>query len=1417
MCERSDCAPPEIFSAIRFKALDYVFETSTTLKVTLNLLALPTPYLTGGHDLYPHSGRVPDVTYRMPWIRGKVISSCRLFISGSVLEDLGGKNQPVHSLERFTVEADVEIVPSSNPDSLDQEQFVCLNKQIDDACQERFSKRTADQEGPDSKTKDLFLPEELMTPDLLAQFKRHLPSLKAKLSRLKTLPVADPLLSSTGISISEDSMFSCFRRCASYQEPPAAGAVSADARGDVQEQFVKQPLLEAESLLLPPVVDSLQLSPRNYTAFSTVCGCLSSSPEPLGEQRPVLDLLRIPSLSGISVDISQFDERQEDRKESSTSGRLIELQCSGEVVSPAGAELDVILSPTPKKNTDHISLSTAHLQEEELPPFGPISLLSARTRCEMKKMLWSSEKHLTSVLRFLLSEPPSCEPAAGFQPLCEAMRVIELQKENVSSAKLELQLEPESPEIVVGKRLEFVERMMSEVPTDRKVEKEDFRSLGPEDEEDEDLYKVQLVDAVSPNKAHLQQEDAVDSSPSSSFKTRQSAHSSEWTLPTRSQVGDNPRSLIYTKPEPEKNLDPLSDFLMLRTQRLPSAGATSPASGISESAGEAKHPTPEKEQQPPPEETQTADRKPAYVSRAERGDVCREHPPAALTTSRLEDSNLQEKRNSGVIQVQPTESQRRAYAELLAFARPRLASAIQLGLNFSSWGDFSCLAPDQSHFLLKQQERALCRTPAEITEHVKDQERLFNLAALIHVLVTFKELLLKCDLSVAVEYLTKAAEACADAGLLQLLKRLQIVLFLSHKKEESNFKLLKLQQLLAERLQSRKGDGRTGKILVMLSVESNETSSMMVSSLSKVTGAAVSSVCPDEDKKKLNGASVVSSVRDSDCVLAFERHIGADFPWSCFSLLVEFDRPGQSPWSTVCSERSVGHFSFTTSLSDADSEKVSWRLEENVPFVLLVTEGLLNSPLLLQTLESGFGVSVLERSPSLTLQKLGGIHNYAVITVDESTAIIIQEQEELGQDGASEGLVMRLSALSLQYSCCWLILHCPDSQDGGFSSEAFNNLVLVYSSLVLFGMKSEELDVKVLIVSEVLEMAQFINRICFSTLMSKDGDPRSHLSRDWLTVSPSQEEECLSQFPCINPLVSQLMLHRAPSLQWLLGADLPQLQQLLPEVPHKVLKLFSDITSLYSSDPEPPAPLTTVDETNQQTGPFRSPQTFGAEPEFMSCLHPEPFTSFLCGATNPDDLFPTQDSSDFKFDLNGSFGSPVVDLLTNWTRRDPWKEEEEEKKPPVWRGRAGAAGRVVERTPDAWTLRDSPYNHSSDLHAADSPVSLEPRFSYRPALLQPATGHSGDLQHPQSSHLSYSRRPPAEVRWEQSYDGISGAGGTAAGSSSRGSVFWEDPERKRSGAAAGLVGSVLTPLKKGRLSYERVPGRKDGQTRLKLF
>lgn len=47
----------------------------------------------------------------------------------------------------------------------------------------------------------------------------------------------------------------------------------------------------------------------------------------------------------------------------------------------------------------------------------------------------------------------------------------------------------------------------------------------------------------------------------------------------------------------------------------------------------------------------------------------------------------------------------------------------------------------------------------------------------------------------------------------------------------------------------------------------------------------------------------------------------------------------------------------------------------------------------------------------------------------------------------------------------------------------------------------------------------------------------------------------LLDFPSVNPLVAQLMLNKGPSLNWILLATLCQLQELLPEVPEKVLKV----------------------------------------------------------------------------------------------------------------------------------------------------------------------------------------------------------------------------------------------------------------------
>ena len=60
------------------------------------------------------------------------------------------------------------------------------------------------------------------------------------------------------------------------------------------------------------------------------------------------------------------------------------------------------------------------------------------------------------------------------------------------------------------------------------------------------------------------------------------------------------------------------------------------------------------------------------------------------------------------------------------------------------------------------------------------------------------------------------------------------------------------------------------------------------------------------------------------------------------------------------------------------------------------------------------------------------------------------------------------------------------------TSEGFNNLLLVYSSLVLFGFKSEDLDVKVTYISALFKISLSIHfrsgcqgNIHFSSLQNK--------------------------------------------------------------------------------------------------------------------------------------------------------------------------------------------------------------------------------------------------------------------------------------------------------------------------------------------
>lgn len=234
---------------------------------------------------------------------------------------------------------------------------------------------------------------------------------------------------------------------------------------------------------------------------------------------------------------------------------------------------------------------------------------------------------------------------------------------------------------------------------------------------------------------------------------------------------------------------------------------------------------------------------------------------------------------------------------------------------------------------------------------------------------------------------------------------------------------------------------------------------------------------------------------------------------------------------------------------------------------------------------------------------------------------------------------------------------------------------------------------------------------------------------------------------------------------------------------------------------------------------------------------PQQDTSFLFGAASVHNSFSDTASAEgvpkrhFRFKMNPSFASPD----TYVHKSDLWKEERDELS--GWGSRAGAMGKVVGRE-EFWRSSTHPKTSMKYLHSDnDSPFKADSTFGYNQVNI------NCDLQ-----QMSNSLSSPAEVMlWGQ---GLStnetphnNGGMMTRASLNYGSKSFVGRERKRSGDAGPLVGTgkrffslcmiktttltqryicvfnfaEMTPIKRSRLSYERVTGRSDGQTRLKLL
>ncbi|CAM4680188.1 unnamed protein product [Lepidochelys kempii] len=1209
-----------MFAALKYHAVDYLYENVARQKFSIDRLSFRVPPCLHQDENYHHTGVFADDKYRRPWTRVSVVSTQKM-MDISVLdqwkqslyvEDFLEK-KPISCTEFHINNELIEVVPSSNPYSqTDTEEAYLLTK---NDYKEEFTQVICVK--PDyvpvlkAQDQDLYIADELVFVDNLEEYRKQLPTLHTLLARLKNFLVKDPLLNSKGQILTEENLF---RECLTFQSNAETHENEKELHV-AKEIFCRMSLNDEESLMLPVELESKKTT--NFRQKVEIPSCLELkellklAPEIIAdESRSEKQIKDLTANITNEIEISKYCPTME---EVCFNQNRNPLECS-EAVSYALCpqyEVEIPLTPPCRPQKSHVNSLHAGLQAEPISPVGNSILLTESTKKNLECLVWQSEKYQNAVNSLLLEENQTVEPTFQHHTVTELKKIMSVHVEAPVFSPLKSDWWIHSGlNLVLPDSLEQLSTDLGSANSLFSTEEEVFSQITQFQlerwlEEKSSLTNQGLLSVsayhwdkttnshFSPEKKspfpplHLGAAPHVnicDANTSVEWLTRQENQHSETEGPMHFLYQEKKRKDLSDSLNcKEGSFEPNSSTKSQKTLPFKQSRQCDDDSDLLNSfiMLRSKHVFIQNE------EKINLDRQKEALEIKECPEVLKQDS-SAVCKATLTEKTEQENQGSISVKIQASESQCQAYHLLEATATPVLKELMHLGILAAVNWRFATVKFDHTRFFLKQQEKVIC----DIFKQGKNSEKeimLFKHAALVHLLVTVRDLLLMCSLDTALGYLSKAKDiytsvlgSCLD----NIWRQLEIVQYSRQKKNEISPKITELQYQMLKWVQSNT-DEQNHKVLIITRMDSDHEKAAITKTLSTVEGLKAMVLNP-EKRGVLLEHNVVSSLSRCSCVIVHNQHIGADFPWTLFSLVVEYDYTENSCWNELCKNLNITYVTFKTTLPETlvvGENFGCFLLELQIPYVFLTSEGLLNAPEILQLLESKYNITFVERSCSESLQLFGGTDRYIVVTIDERTAIIIETLEELNYEKSSDNIILRLVALSLQYSCCWIILYSRERLNSEYSltGKTLHHLSLIYAALVPFSQKSEDFEVKVALVPGVEETALLIRQISDNILMSSKTNPHEWLDKSWLSILPSEAEKCLLTFPCINPLVAQLLLKKGSSLKWLLLATFDQLQELLPEVPEKVLKHFCDITSLYNlnSSIPPKSPKKTISPQEQ--------------------------------------------------------------------------------------------------------------------------------------------------------------------------------------------------------------------------------------------
>ncbi|XP_064294842.1 protein shortage in chiasmata 1 ortholog [Phalacrocorax carbo] len=1447
-----------MFAALKYHSTDYLYESMARQKFSIWRLSLCFPPCLHQDEKYHLTGLFADDKYRKPWTR---ITPTQNMIAISVLdqwkkslsvEDFLEK-KPISSVEIHISNELTEIIPSSNPCSqadIEGPFLFMKNVSKEESTQDKYLKTSYATEFKE-QWQDLYMEEELVFIDNLENFRKKLPTSSVLLSRLQFFSVKDPLLDSEGQSLTEENIF---RECLTFQNEMEVQESKKELQG-IREKFCTISVKDEEYFMLP--VESEFCKPNNGRSHSVnipsyleLRELLNLAPETMADEDMGKEVIKEDLKAEITyeIEISRYCPIPQEVC-SSNSRSMLEFCEPAKCVPYLKDKMEVPLTPPCRQQRSWDNFLCTGLQEEPIPLSGNSILITEPSREYLECLVWQSEKYRDNTNSLLLVEHQTVESVCQHHLLAELKELLPFEVEAPVLSSLEegwwlpLGLNPVSIETLEQLNTDASKAnnlLPTEVETftgftSYQLERwlEEKNSLTNQELPSAERHQTDKVINLYTSPQTQRQYSALHMSAASSAKIH-STNTSVEDLTGGTIKKNKVEEEIYCLNQEEKT--PKSSESVsckdVSSKQDNSSSSQKPASFTLATKWDnddsdlsnfimlrSKHTLTQRE------EKNYVD-SPEKVLQPEKQHMHVHEEDSSLCEPVRIEEKVQENEDSITVNIQASESQCQAYCLLEEAATPVLKDLTHLGVLASVNWSFDCVKFDHTRFFLKQQEKVIC----DLFKEGKIDEKeimLFRHAALVHLLVTVRDLLLTCGLDTALGYLSKAKDIyknILESCLNNIWRQLEIVQYSSQKKHETNPKITELQCQILYWMQSY-GEEHSVKILIITRMESEREKAALIHALSGVEGLKAVDLNSEKKGTFLGCKVIISNLSRHSCVIVHNQQIGTDFPWTHFSLVMEYDYSENSCWKNLCKNLNVTYMTFKTTLPETiqiGNPCGSILLEVQIPYVFLTTDGLLNMPDILQLLESKYSITFVERSSSYSLRLFGSTDQYVVVTIDECTAIFLQSVEELNYEKSCDNVISKLMALSLQYTCCWIVFYSRERLNLEYSltGDTLLNLVLIYATLIELTQKSEDFEVKVVLTPGIEETALVIRQIADNILIASNISPNEWLDKSWLSVLPSETEKCLLTFPCINPLVAQFMLKKGSSLNKLFLASFDQLQELLPEVPKKVLKHFSDMTSSYSLNAA--APLETAVKGASSPENQNNFNTFYPDykqnhqslellgPSHMNSKAVIPPLNHHPESDLPSYLQKKSCSSEITTERKQNFFAVPKDC-EDLAHLDAMNSLNVQRQPFRMHYSSDHSSKNSEKVDLFETFSDYAPQESSKSFLEEF---RDMTFKGPEIMIKQTPWNDSSSTGQCDTFASHSFLPDFFVDPDELHSlNFHQSGRETKGKRNQSPLFLWKKEKNRTGS--GFAG--IPEFKKRRLTYERVPGRSDGQTRLKFF